>query len=293
MELWAKVLDPERENRRQLIDQVVSTALPESKNPEQVSTTVKAFMAADLQSELIELLEKIVLQNSAFSNNANLQNLLIITAIKADKTRVKDYIHRLDNFDGPAVAEMAIDYELFDEAFDIYQKFSYKVEAIKVLLDHMVDIDRALDFATKVDEANVWSELGHSQLDHDLVADAIASYLRGGDVSKYVQVIEKSQNAECFEDLVKYLLMARKKVKDAKVDTELVYAYARVNQLGALEEFITGSQQANLQSSGDRCFDEGLYEAARILYQKIPNWGRLASTFVRLHRFQVGCWRSV
>ena len=44
---------------------------------------VKAFMAAGLQAELIELLEKIVLQNSSFSNNHNLQNLLIITAIKA------------------------------------------------------------------------------------------------------------------------------------------------------------------------------------------------------------------
>ena len=45
---------------------MVGTALPESRNPEQVSTTVKAFMAKELQSELIELLEKIVLQNSAF-----------------------------------------------------------------------------------------------------------------------------------------------------------------------------------------------------------------------------------
>ena len=63
--------------------QVVSTALPESRNPEQVSVAVKAFMAAGLQAELIELLEKIVLQNSSFSNNHNLQNLLIITAIKA------------------------------------------------------------------------------------------------------------------------------------------------------------------------------------------------------------------
>lgn len=43
---------------------------------------VKAFMLAGLQGELIELLEKIVLQNSSFSNNHNLQNLLIITAIK-------------------------------------------------------------------------------------------------------------------------------------------------------------------------------------------------------------------
>lgn len=57
------------------------------------------------QAELIELLEKIVLNNSAFSSNANLQNLLILTAIKADATRVKDYVYRLDNFDGPAVAE--------------------------------------------------------------------------------------------------------------------------------------------------------------------------------------------
>ena len=62
--------------------QVVSTALPESKNPEQVSVAVKSFMNAGLQAELIELLEKIVLQNSSFSNNHNLQNLLIITAIK-------------------------------------------------------------------------------------------------------------------------------------------------------------------------------------------------------------------
>ena len=62
--------------------QVVSTALPESRNPEQVSVAVKSFMGAGLQAELIELLEKIVLQNSSFSNNHNLQNLLIITAIK-------------------------------------------------------------------------------------------------------------------------------------------------------------------------------------------------------------------
>ena len=62
--------------------QVNSTALPESRNPEQVSVAVKSFMSAGLQSELIELLEKIVLQNSSFSNNHNLQNLLIITAIK-------------------------------------------------------------------------------------------------------------------------------------------------------------------------------------------------------------------
>ena len=62
----------------------MQTALPETSDPEDVSVTVKAFMQADLPNELIELLEKIVLENSAFSDNRNLQNLLILTAIKAD-----------------------------------------------------------------------------------------------------------------------------------------------------------------------------------------------------------------
>ncbi len=83
-ELWAYVLDDKNEFRRSVIDQVVQTALPETKNPDEVSSTVKAFMTADLPNELIELLEKIVLEskNTDFSENRNLQNLLILTAIK-------------------------------------------------------------------------------------------------------------------------------------------------------------------------------------------------------------------
>jgi clathrin heavy chain len=89
LDLWARVLTPQSDtedketpSRRALIDQVVQTALPETKNADEVSTTVKAFMNADLPSELIELLERIVLQGSDFSDNKNLQNLLILTAIK-------------------------------------------------------------------------------------------------------------------------------------------------------------------------------------------------------------------
>jgi len=43
------VLDEENTYRRAAVDQVVSTALPESRNPEQVSVTVKAFMKHGLQ----------------------------------------------------------------------------------------------------------------------------------------------------------------------------------------------------------------------------------------------------
>lgn len=304
MELWEKVLTEENKHRRQLIDQVVSTALPESKNPEQVSSCVKAFMSNDLQSELIELLEKIVLQNSSFSANPNLQNLLIITAIKSDHSRVKDYINRLDHFDGPAVGEIAVQYELYEEAFEIYRKFKLHAEGIKVLLEKVGSLERAHEFASKVDEPGVWSELAHAQLAAEQVADAVESYLRAGDSSRYADVISCAKKAANFDVLVKYLLMVRKKVKEPRVDTELIYAYARTDALGALEEFINGTHTANLQSAGDRCYEEGLYEAARVLFARIPNYGRLASTLVRLRHFQAAveaarkansarCWKEV
>ena len=83
VELWAVVVDAGSEHRRNVIDQVISTALPETTNPDEVSITVKAFIAAELHSELIDLLEKIVLHKSEFASNKNLQNLLIFTAIRA------------------------------------------------------------------------------------------------------------------------------------------------------------------------------------------------------------------
>ena len=49
--------------------QVVQTALSETQDPEDISVTVKAFMTADLPNELIELLEKIVLDSSVFSDH--------------------------------------------------------------------------------------------------------------------------------------------------------------------------------------------------------------------------------
>jgi hypothetical protein len=70
------------------LSQVVQTALPETKNADEVSSTVKAFMHCDMPGELIELLERIVLQGSDFSDNKNLQNLLILTAIRANKEKV-------------------------------------------------------------------------------------------------------------------------------------------------------------------------------------------------------------
>lgn len=285
-DLWDKVLIPENEYRRQLIDQVVSTALPESKSPEQVSAAVKAFMTADLPHELIELLEKIVLQNSAFSGNFNLQNLLILTAIKADPSRVMDYINRLDNFDGPAVGEVAVEAQLYEEAFSIFKKFNLNVQAVSVLLDNIRSIERAVEFAFRVEEDAVWSQVAKAQLREGLVSDAIESFIRADDATQFLDVIRAAEDANVYHDLVKYLLMVRQKTKEPKVDSELIYAYAKIDRLSDIEEFILMPNVANLQNVGDRLYDEALYEAAKIIYAFISNWAKLAVTLVKLKQFQ-------
>lgn len=43
--------------------------MAETQDPEEISVTVKAFMTADLPNELIELLEKIILDSSVFSEH--------------------------------------------------------------------------------------------------------------------------------------------------------------------------------------------------------------------------------
>ncbi|KAG5123489.1 hypothetical protein AAZX31_11G061500 [Glycine max] len=285
-DLWEKVLNPENEFRRQLIDQVVSTALPESKSPDQVSAAVKAFMTADLPHELIELLEKIVLQNSAFSGNFNLQNLLILTAIKADPSRVMDYINRLDNFDGPAVGEVAVEAQLYEEAFSIFKKFNLNVQAVNVLLDNLQTIDRAVEFAFRVEEDAVWSQVAKAQLREGLVSDGIESFIRADDSTHFLEVIKAAEDADVYHDLVKYLLMVRQNTKEPKVDSELIYAYAKIECLGEIEEFILMPNVANLPNVGDRLYDEALYEAAKIIFAFISNWAKLAVTLVKLKQFQ-------
>lgn len=101
---------------------MVAHALPECKNPEHVSAAVRAFMAADIPNELIELLEKIVLHNSTFAQNENLQNLLIITAIKADPSRVMDYINRLDKVRWTTAEEFLIIYRVFLRLFYVLKE---------------------------------------------------------------------------------------------------------------------------------------------------------------------------
>ncbi|CEJ55417.1 Putative Clathrin heavy chain [Penicillium brasilianum] len=131
-EIWTFVLSENNLHRRSLVDQVIATAVPESTEPDKVSVAVKCFLDADLPGELIELLEKIILEPSPFSDNTSLQNLLMLTAAKADKSRLMDYIHQLNEFSADEIAEMCISVGLYEEAFEIYKKVNNQLAAVNV-----------------------------------------------------------------------------------------------------------------------------------------------------------------
>lgn len=189
-EVWTFVLNDNNVYRRSLVDQVTATAVPESTDPAKVSVAVAAFVQADMPGELIELLEKIILEPSPFSENSNLQNLLMLTAAKADKSKLMDYIQQLNDYSVEDIASMCIDQGLYEEAFEIYKKVDNHSEATNVLVDHIVSIDRAQEYAERVDLPEVWSKVAKAQLDGLRVTDSIESYIKANDPSNYNEVIE-------------------------------------------------------------------------------------------------------
>ncbi|OLL25481.1 putative clathrin heavy chain [Neolecta irregularis DAH-3] len=294
LDLWLAVLDQENIYRRNLIDQVVATAVPESTDPEDVSVVVKALMQADLPHELIELLEKIILEPSPFSDNSNLQNLLILTAIKSDKARVMEYVRKLNGYGVDDIAEHAIEHGLAEEAFEIYKKYEMNVEATNVLVEHIVSLDRAAEFAERIDTPEVWTRLGKAQLDGVRIKDAIDSYIKANNPENHVEVTELAARAGKHEELISYLQMARKIVREPLIDSSLLFTYAKTDRLNDMENLLSATNVANVQEVGEQCYQNKLYRAAKILFTSISNWAQLASTLVHLgeHQNAVDCARK-
>lgn len=285
-DLWKLVLDPNNEHRNKIVEQVVQSALPQSNSADDVAAAVKAFIAADLSEGLLELLDQVVLHHPEFTSNSNLQTLLIFTAIKSDHTRVMDYVNRLDNYDAPKLAVRALECDLKEEAFAIYSKANLHEEAIGVMVTNIGDLTRAEIYAAKVNEPIVWSRLATAELEANRVAESISAFLKAEDAASFVAVIAAAEKDEKYEELVNYLLMARSKLKEQQIDSELIYAYAKCNRLTELEDFISQAHSADIQFVGDRCFEAKLFEAGKILFTNNGNNGRLASCLVNLRQFQ-------
>ena len=48
-----------------------------------------------------------------------------------------EYINRLDNYDAPDIANVAIESQLYEEAFAIFRKFEVNSSAVQVLIENV------------------------------------------------------------------------------------------------------------------------------------------------------------
>lgn len=103
--------------------------------------------------------------------------MLLLTAINSDKGKVVGYINKLQNYDPSEIAKIAIDKGLYEEAFTIYKKYEQHAQAINVLVEHIVSIDRGQDYANKVNKPEVWSRLAKAQLDVMRIKDSVGACL--------------------------------------------------------------------------------------------------------------------
>lgn len=200
-----------------------------------------------------------------------------------------DYINRLDNYDGLKLANIAREpqHKLFEEALCIYKKFGEHVEAMNVLLYNIEDIKLAGEFADKTNKPEVWLELAKAQLDNGNLHETIDAFIKAENADHFDRVINLSQQQNNYEEIISYLLMARKHKKEQRIDSELIFAYAMGGErfLSELEAFVNEPNQADILASGDRCFDARLYLSAEILFKRIKNNHKLANTYVMLKKY--------
>ncbi|KII65668.1 Clathrin heavy chain 1 [Thelohanellus kitauei] len=284
--LWRKLLDPTNDYRRSFIDQTSKSALSENFETEAISVMVKSFIDMELSRELIDLLEKIVLTDSSYRPHKSLQNLLLLTAIKTDPSRLLDYINRLDNYDAAEIANVAIHSNLYEEAFTIHKKLDSHPAAIQILTDYIKNIDRAYEYAERCNIPAVWSILAKAQLSNNLIKEAIDSFLKSEDHTCFREVISSASGQPIHEALLKYLIMIRKQVRDPIVDSEYAYCLAYTDRYEQLVDFLNHPQNIESMHVGDRLFEDEKYEACKLLYKYANNFMKLALTHVKLNEFQ-------
>lgn len=70
-----------------------------------------------------------------------------------------EYINRLDNYDAPDIANIAISSELFEEAFAIFRKFDVNTSAVQVygwaILSKSLSSPRS-SLSSRLDNVNYW-----------------------------------------------------------------------------------------------------------------------------------------
>jgi clathrin heavy chain len=99
------------------------------------------------------------------------------------------------------------------------------------------------------------------------------SYIKAEHPANFAEVIEISNLAGKHDDLVRFLQMARKPLREPRIDTDLAYAYAKTDRLHNMEDFLSMTNVADILEVGEN--------ASRTSFTKLPNCSSPASQIGR------------
>lgn len=133
--------------------------------------------------------------------------------------------------------------------------------------------------------AELWSILGSAHLNREETKESVSCFLKAKNGSDYLRVIHQAESSKLFEQLVEYLRMCREGVKDTAIDNSLAFCFANLSQSNELEDLLADSNSVDVLRVGDRCFEEGMYEPARVLYSQTQNNSKIASCLIKLQQF--------
>ena len=150
----------------------------------------------------------------------------------------------------------------------------------------MDTMDRAYELAEEVKDNEVYSVLAEAQLEKGMVKEAIRSYIKAENHKNFSRVISASIEHQLYENLIHYLVMCRVHCKHPQIEGELMYAYAITENLSMLQELVSTPNVGQTQEIANRCYQKGLYKAAKLLFNSLSNYSRLCSCLIKLDDYE-------
>ncbi len=105
-------------------------------------------------------------------------------------------------------------------------------------------------------------------------------YIKAEDPSNYAEVIELVTRADKYNDLVLFLQMTRKSLREPRLTRNLPMHTRRPIVYMTWRDFLSMTNVADILEVGEKCFNDELYQAAKLLFTNISNWARLATTLI-------------
>lgn len=114
------------------------------------------------------------------------------------------------------------------------------VDAVRVLVEGIGDLNRAEALAAETGERECWAAVAQALLEKELVERAVDAYIRIRDASEHHRIVELCHNKGLHAVLARFLRMARY-LRLPELDTELLCTLARAGELAELEETVAAA----------------------------------------------------